>query len=316
MRTIRDFGDIPDECRGSVAAIGNFDGVHLGHLQVINSAKEFAGHAGAKLAVLTFEPHPRQYFAPDAPAFRLMNAEAKARRLSTVGIELMFELRFDAALAGLNAGEFSRNILASGMGIRCAVVGEDFRFGKGRSGDAEQLSKLGGEHGFDTRIVSIAGNEDCRWSSTSVRKALSDGRTGDAARILGHWHRIEGRVVSGQHRGHKLGFPTANIPLDGLHLPRFGVYAVFVDVLSGPHKGRYEGSASIGIRPTFGENSANLEVFILDFAADIYGETISVALVEFQRPEEAFSTADELVTQMVLDCDRSRKVLGAHAQPA
>ena len=313
MRTIKDFRNVPAEFRGSAAAIGNFDGVHLGHLQVINRAKESAAARGAKPSVVTFEPHPRQHFAPAAPPFRLMNAEAKARRLETVGVELMFELPFDESLAGLSAGEFSRDILADGLGIRCAVVGEDFRFGNGRLGDAGQLTEHGAEFGFDACIVPIAGGADCRWSSTSVRSALSDGRTGDAAGILGHWHRIEGQVLPGERRGRTLGFPTANISLENLHPPRFGVYAVFVDVLTGPHRGRYEGSASIGIRPTFGGDSANLEVFILDFAGDIYGESISVALVEFQRPEEVFPSADELIRQMALDCDRSREVLEAHA---
>ena len=313
MRTIRDFRNMPDEFRGSAAAIGNFDGVHLGHLQVINRAKDSATARGAKPAVVTFEPHPRQHFAPNAPPFRLMNAEAKARRMETIGVELMFELPFDKSLAGLSASEFSRDILSDGLGIRCAVVGEDFRFGKGRLGDAGQLTEHGAEFGFDTCIVPIAGGTDCRWSSTSVRSALSDGRTGDAAGILGHWHRIEGQVLPGERRGRELGFPTANISLENLHPPRFGVYAVFVDVLTGTHRGRYEGSASIGVRPTFGGESANLEVFILDFAGDIYGESISVALVEFQRPEEVFPSADELIRQMALDCDRSREVLEAHA---
>ena len=313
MRTLRDFRNIPDEFRGSAAAIGNFDGVHLGHLQVINRARARAAAAGAKLAVVTFEPHPRQHFAPNAPPFRLMNAEAKARRLETIGVELKFELPFDDSLAGLSASEFSRDVLADGLGIRCAVVGEDFRFGKGRLGDAQQLTEHAAEFGFDTSIVPIAGGGERRWSSTSVRSALSEGRTADAAGILGHWHRIEGRVLSGERRGRTLGFPTANISLENLHPPRFGVYAVFVDVLTGEHRGRYEGSASIGVRPTFGGNTANLEVFILDFADDIYGESISVALVEFQRPEEIFPTADDLIRQMELDCNRSREVLEAHA---
>ena len=313
MRTVRDIRNVPGEFRGSTAAIGNFDGVHLGHLQVINRAKDGAGRRGTKLTVVTFEPHPRQHFAPKAPPFRLMNAETKARRLETIGVELMFQLPFDESLSGLSAREFSRDVLADGLGIRCAVVGEDFRFGKGRSGDAGQLTDHGAEFGFDTCIVPIAGGSGRRWSSTSVRSALSEGRTADAAGILGHWHRIEGRVLAGERRGRTLGFPTANISLENLHPPRFGVYAVFVDVLTGEHRGRYEGSASIGVRPTFGGDTPNLEVFILDFAGDIYGESISVALVEFQRPEEVFPSADELIRQMALDCDRSREVLEAHA---
>ena len=312
MQIIRDFRNVSTAHKGCVVAIGNFDGVHRGHLEVIGFAGDHATRIGARLAVVTFEPHPRQYFDPVAPPFRLMNQEAKARRLETVGVQLMFELQFDAWLAGLSARQFSGEVLADGLGICCAIVGEDFRFGKGRSGDADQLSRHGQDLGFETRVVPLAGAEDCSWSSTSIRKALSEGRTGDAARNLGHWHRIEGCVLTGESRGKGLGYPTANVSLDGLHQPRFGVYAVLVDVLTGPHAGRYQGSASIGIRPTFGENSANLEVYILDFAGDIYGETISVALVEFQRQELAFGSVSELVRQMGVDCERTRELLQEH----
>ena len=176
MRTLSDFRNIPDEFRGSTVAIGNFDGVHLGHLQVINRVKDSAAARGAKPAVVTFEPHPRQHFAPNAPPFRLMNTEAKARRLETIGVELMFELPFDDSLAGLGAVEFSREVLAEGLGIRCAVVGEDFRFGKGRLGDAQQLTEHGSEFGFDTSIVPIAGGD--RRRRRDSRTLAQDRRTG------------------------------------------------------------------------------------------------------------------------------------------
>ncbi len=313
MQVIREIADVTGQHRHSVAAIGNFDGVHLGHCEVIQCALNRSLAAGRPSAVVTFEPHPRQYFRPEDPPFRLMNPEAKARRLELLGVDLLFELEFGMQLAGLSASEFSERILTEGLGLSCAVVGEDFRFGRGRSGDAQQLAQHGREFGFESCIVPIAGsNEGGSWSSTSIREALTAGRPDTAAAILGHWHRIEGRVLRGRKRGRELGFPTANISLGGLHPPRFGVYAVIVDVLTGPLAGAYEGSASIGTRPTFGKNEANLEVYILDFSGDIYDEMISVALVGFQRPEIAFSSVDELVAQMERDCGQTRELLAAN----
>ena len=313
MRTIRRFNNLSESEIGSSAAIGNFDGVHLGHLQVIDAARRKAESNGTKTAVVTFEPHPRQFFAPRMPAFRLMSPTARARRLESVGVDLLFELPFGASLAGMSAEQFSREVLSDGLGLSFAAVGEDFRFGKGRSGDALQLRSHGDALGFGTCIVPIAGNCGQRWSSTNVRAALGEGRPADAAKILGHWHRIDGRVQHGEQRGKGLGFPTANLSLEGLHPPRFGVYSVLVDVLSGHHSGCYQGSASIGIRPTFGGANPNLEVYILDFDADIYGELISVALVAFQRPEIAFLNAKDLVEQMREDCRLSRQILEANA---
>ena len=284
--------------------MGNFDGVHLGHQSVIDLAR-----GTEPLGIVTFEPHPRQLFQPDAPTFRLMNAEARANRLAKLGVEHLFQLQFNRTLAALSPEDFVRQVLAEGLGIKHIVVGADFCFGKGRAGTAEDLKQLGAPHGIRTTIaplVHIAGREV---SSTAIRQALAEGRPRDAADMLGHLHRIEGEVIHGEKRGRELGFPTANMDLPGLHLPRFGVYAVKVDVLSGPQAGSYMGAASLGVRPMFNGEVPNLETYLLDFKGDLYGHHLSVALVDFLRPELKFDGLPALIAQMDADCARAREIL-------
>jgi riboflavin kinase / FMN adenylyltransferase len=309
MRIIRDyqFVDLPD--RGATAAIGNFDGVHLGHRSVIELAQSAA--PDAPLGVVTFEPHPREYFAPDAPPFRLMGREARAHRLEKIGVERLYELAFNGTLAGLTPEAFARDVLHEGLGLAHVVVGADFCFGKGRAGTAEDLVRFGQEYGFGVTIAPLMEREALTVSSTAIREALSRGAPREAAAMLGHWHRIDGPVISGEQRGRELGFPTANMSIDGLHPPAFGVYAVLVDVLDGPHKGSYHGAASIGVRPMFGENKANLETYLFDFKGDLYGAPLSVGLVEHLRGEEKFDSLDALITQMDADCARARAILAA-----
>ena len=314
MRRHSSFTGLTPRDRGAAAAIGNFDGVHLGHRSVIDLARGAAAGAGAPLGVVTFEPHPRGFFAPDAPAFRLMNAESRARRLAKLGVNQLYELRFDARLAGLGAEAFLRDVLGQGLGLCHIVAGADFRFGKDRAGDADLLRRLGPGLGIGVTIAPLVSDARGDFSSTAIRAALSEGRPEDAARILGHWHRIEGRVQHGDKRGRDLGYPTANLWLDGLHLPRFGVYAATVDVLEGPLAGRHMGAASIGTRPTFQGVRPNLEVYLLDFAGDLYGAEISVALIAFQRPELAFGSVDDLTRQMALDVAQSREILERSAR--
>ncbi len=309
MRIIRDPLYIDQNDRGAAAAIGNFDGVHLGHLTVIELARAEARRLGAPLGVMTFEPHPRQVFAPDAPAFRLMNASARAHRLEKLGVERLYELPFTHALAALTPEEFARDVIAGKLGLRHVVVGADFRFGARRAGDAEMLVRLGAVHGFGVTVAPLVALEAGEVSSTAIRDALTEGRPGDAAAMLGHWHRLEGVVIRGDQRGRELGYPTANMEIDGLHPPRFGVYAVKLDVLDGLHAGSYDGAASIGIRPMFGTNRPNCETFVFDFKGDLYGATLSVALVEYLRGEEKFAGLPELIAQMDADCARARRIL-------
>lgn len=261
------------------------------------------------LAVVTFEPHPREYFMPDLAPFRLMNASARAHRLEKLGVDLLAELPFDAHLAGLSAEAFARDILSEGLGLRHVVVGADFCFGQGRRGTATMLRTFGARFGFDVTIADLLTAETGAVSSTAIRASLSEGRPRDAAQMLGHWHRIEGPVLHGDKRGRVLGYPTANMSLEGLHVPKLGVYAVLVDVLDGPHRGTYRGVANLGIRPMFARKTPNLETFLFDFKGDLYGCQLSVGLVEYLRGEMRFDGLDALIAQMDQDSAAARAAL-------
>ncbi len=310
MQTFTDWTSIETGARGASAAIGNFDGVHLGHQAVIELARA-RSKADVPLGVLSFHPHPRAYFAPDAPAFRLMNREARAHRLEKIGVDCLFELPFDARMVAFSPEEFARIVIRDGLGLSHVVVGADFCFGKGRAGNARDLKRFGAELGFDVTIAELVRGNGVEVSSTNIRNALAEGRPRDAAAMLGHWHRIEGEVIKGDQRGRELGFPTANMSIKGLHPPKFGVYAVKVDVLTGPHAGSYSGAASMGVRPMFGINTPNLESFLFDFEGDLYGQHLSVALVDYLRPEAKFDGLEALITQMDADCARARDILAA-----
>ncbi|ARC35427.1 bifunctional riboflavin kinase/FAD synthetase [Paracoccus yeei] len=308
MRIHHDWKALPPDARGASVAMGNFDGVHLGHRSVIDLAR---AACDAPLGVVTFEPHPRQFFQPDAPPFRLMNAEARANRLARLQVQHLYELPFDAVLAGLSPEDFARDVLAQGLGVRHVTVGADFRFGHKRAGDAQTLTELGATLGFGVTVAPLLGDGEREYSSTAIRAALSEGRMRDAEAMLGHWHRIDGEVLHGDKRGRAFGYPTANMAVQGLHLPRMGVYAVMVDVLTGPERGGYKGVANLGVRPMFGENVPNFEVHIFDFRADLYGQHLSVALVEYLRPELKFDGLPALIAQMDKDSAQAREILSA-----
>ena len=295
MRIVRDYQFVEDQDRGATVAIGNFDGVHLGHQSVIQLAADAAPEA--RLGVMTFEPHPREYFAPDAPAFRLMGAAARSSRLAKLGVERLYQLNFNASLAGLSPEAFARDVICDGLGLTHVVVGADFCFGKARAGTAAMLQEFGAEMGFGVTIAPLLTEGETTVSSTAIRGALAEG--------------IEGPVIGGEQRGRTLGYPTANMSLDGLHLPAFGVYAVLFDVLDGPHKGSYHGVASLGVRPMFDGDVPNLETFVFDFTGDLYGAPVSVALVEHLRGEETFDGLEALIAQMDADSAQARAILKA-----
>lgn len=309
MRIIRDYTYVDQADRGASVAIGNFDGVHIGHRSVIDIARREAEQSGAPLGIMTFEPHPREYFAPQAPPFRLMGAEARAHRLEKLGVERLYELNFNAALSALSPREFAQNVITDGLGLTHVVIGQDFCFGKGRAGNADDLKRYGQEMGFGVTIAGLVQGSSGEVSSTAIRRALSDGHPREAADMLGHWHRIEGPVMGGEQRGRALGFPTANMSIAGLHKPKFGVYAVLADVLTGPHAGSYHGAASLGVRPMFNGDEPNLETFIFDFTGDLYGADVSIALIEYLRPEETFQNLEAFIAQMHADCTRARQIL-------
>jgi len=305
MRIVRALDQVDPSHRGASIAIGNFDGVHLGHQSVLDLARK----ADAPLGVLTFEPHPREFFAPDAPPFRLMNAAARAHRLEKLGVDVLFELPFDASITELTPERFVAEVLADGLGLSHVVVGADFCFGKGRLGTAAGLNRLCHGAGIDVTIAPLLSTETGEVSSTRIRRALSDGHPEVATEMLGHIHRIEGPVLHGEKRGRELGYPTANISIAGLHPPKFGVYAVWVEVFDGPHSGEYDGVASLGIRPMFDGDQPNLETFIFDFSGDLYGAQISVGLVRYLRPEARFDDLPALIAQMDADSAAARAAL-------
>lgn len=278
---------------------------------MIDIARTEAARIGAPLGVMTFEPHPREYFAPKAPPFRLMNAEGRANRLDWLGVDKLYELSFNDTLSAKTPEAFARDVITAGLGLKHVVVGEDFQFGKDRAGNSEILAELGRALGFGVTIAPLMHDTGDEISSTAIRAALTNGCPRDAARMLGHWHRIDGEVIRGDQRGRDLGFPTANMSIQGLHPPKFGVYAVRVDVLTGAYAGTYGGAASMGVRPMFGENLPNLESYLFDFSGDLYGEQVSVALIEYLRPEEVFASVDALIAQMNADCARARDILAA-----
>lgn len=309
MRIVRDHRFVAPQDKGASVAIGNFDGVHLGHQSVIDLARQ-AG-PDAPLGVLTFEPHPREFFAPDSAPFRLMGRDARAHRLEKLGVTRLYELNFNTALSGLTPQGFARDVIVDGLGLKHVVVGSDFCFGKGRAGTASDLQAFGTRMGFGVTIAPLLERSEHTISSTAIRRALTQARPRDAAAMLGHWHRIEGPVISGEQRGRELNYPTANMSIAGLHPPAFGVYAVLVDVLDGPHAGSYHGAASLGVRPMFDGEVPNLETFLFDFSGDLYGAQVSVGLVEYLRGEAKFDSLGALIAQMDADCAQARRILNA-----
>ncbi|MCV6595401.1 MAG: bifunctional riboflavin kinase/FAD synthetase [Silicimonas sp.] len=310
MQILRDTTFMSADHRGATLAIGNFDGVHLGHQAVLEIARKAAD---APLGVLTFEPHPREYFAPDAPPFRLMNATAKAHRLESLGVERLYELPFNDKLAALTPEDFCRDILAAQLGAVNVTVGADFCFGKGRKGTIDTLRAFGAELGFGVTVAELVEEAGAQVSSTNIRTALAEGRPEEAAAMLGHLHRISGRVVRGDQRGRDLGYPTANMSIEGLHRPKFGVYAVRIEVYDGANAGSYDGVASLGIRPMFEGDVPNLESHVFDFSGDLYGAELSVALVSYLRPEMKFDSLEGLITQMDADSAEARRILAETA---
>ncbi|MGQ9366954.1 bifunctional riboflavin kinase/FAD synthetase [Azospirillum sp. ST 5-10] len=310
MRLFRHTDDLPDDARGAVVALGNFDGVHRGHLAVIGEAQARARALGAPAGVLTFEPHPRSVFRPDEPPFRLTPLRVRARQVEALGVDLLVVVHFDERFLHKSAEAFVEEDLVRGLGIRHAVCGWDFLFGHGRRGDVALLQRLGHGHGFGvTAIGPVADPEGGVYSSTRVRDALVQGRPREAAHILGRPWEIEGRVEHGDHRGRTIGFPTANVELGEYLRPAFGVYAVRTGVDQGRATVWRDGVANLGRRPTVGGLVERLETHILDFDGDLYGQHLRVQLVEFLRPERKFSGLDELKGQIVQDAAAARVAL-------
>jgi riboflavin kinase / FMN adenylyltransferase len=291
--------------RGAVIAMGNFDGVHRGHQAVIAAAKDRARSLGKPAAVLTFEPHPRVFFHPGEALFRLTDENAKLRLLASTGLDGAIVLTFDATLARLTADDFVSDILVGRFGISGAVIGFNFHFGKNRTGSPDFLAAQGRKFGFAVDVVAPFELNGRPVSSGPIRDALAAGRLDDAAALLGFPWFVSGEVIHGDKRGRELGFPTANLSLDAACGLRHGVYAVRV-----AHGGRrYDGVANFGRRPMFDSGAVLLEVFLFDFAGDLYGQSIDVAFIAWIREEKMFASVDELVQAVKDDSRRAREAL-------
>ncbi len=309
MRVVEGYERVPAELKGGVVAIGNFDGVHRGHQALIARAATEARRLGAPSGALVFEPHPRSYFQPDKPLFRLTPLPRKLALLEAMGLDMTAVLAFDAALAGLTADVFVAQVMVGGFAVRHVIVGYDFHFGKGRTGSPRMLLETGQRLGFDVTIVEPVTGGGEVFSSSRVRASLAQGDVAAAAQDLGYRWRIAGEVVGGAKRGTGLGFPTANIALPvGTELGH-GIYAVNVHT-DGAH---HAGAAYYGSRPTFDGGAPVLEVFLLDFDGNLYGRTIEVEFVGFVRPDAKFPSGDALAAQMARDCETARAMLAAVA---
>jgi riboflavin kinase/FMN adenylyltransferase len=311
MELVRGLNNLRPDGRGAAVAVGNYDGVHLGHQALTRIALERAAAEGLRAVVLTFEPHPREYFDPvNAPA-RLMRIADKCTALAALGIDRVVMVRFDARLQALTPDEFIERVLLTGLGARHVVVGEGFRFGCRRAGSVATLRAHAELHGFAVSAVPSVLLDGRRVSSTAVRAALAGGDLVTAARLLGRSYSMSGRVVAGRRLGRELGYATANIPVHRRRLPLGGIYAVRVHGIAG-HGGR-DGVASLGTRPTIGGLEPLLEAHVFDFAGDLYGQRLEVEFIAKLRDEAKFASLAELVEQMHDDAARARQILGCRA---
>jgi riboflavin kinase/FMN adenylyltransferase len=308
IRVIRGWKDLPAGDRGAAVAMGSFDGVHKGHQQVIELAHRAAQAQGAPLGVITFDPHPRVYFRPDEPAFRLMKTDQQARALEKLNVDMLYVLPLDAELAEMTDREFATHVLHEGLGARHVAVGFDNSFGKNRTGTPDTMRAYGQELGFGVSVAAPVGDgAGDKYSSTQVREALRDGHPEIAAEILGRPFAIEGPVQRGRQLGRKLGFPTANVDLADYVAPRFGVYATRTRLSDGR---QFEGVANIGVNPTVhGVDRPLLEVWLFEFDEDIYDRIIETDLIAFLRPEEKFPSLEAMTEQVMKDAERAKQVL-------
>ncbi|MEQ1783073.1 MAG: bifunctional riboflavin kinase/FAD synthetase [Hyphomonadaceae bacterium] len=298
---------------GAAIALGNFDGLHAGHRAVIEDARRMSKKIGAPLGVATFEPAPRRFFQPDAPPFRLMTPLRRQIALDAIGVEQLHLLHFDAVMASMTDREFCERVVIEEVGARAVSVGFDFRFGKGRMGDAESLRRIGADLGFDVSVVAEVKEGGAKVSSSGIRTAIESGDMECAARALGEAWLVDAIVEHGEKRGRTLGFPTANMTLGEIVHPAHGVYAVWTRI-EGEAVWR-SGVASFGRTPTTGLRDALLEVVIFDWSGDLYGKRLHTAFVKYLRPEAKFDGLDALVKQMHADAAEARRVLAATAPP-
>ena len=299
-------GGIPESLRGSIVALGNFDGFHLGHQAVVGRAIQRAFHERRPVIVATFDPHPVKFFKPDVPPFRLTTLDQRERLFAHAGADAMLVFRFDKALAVTGAEDFVGEVLATQIGAAGVVTGDDFTFGRGRKGDVAALRELGAQHGIVAEAVAPVLLGDLRISSGRIREALIEGDTATATRLLSRDFAIGGVVQRGDQRGRELGYPTANLELGDYQRPKYGIYAVRVTLDDGSE---HPGVASLGVRPTFEPPAELLEAHLFGFDGDLYGRKVEVALHAFIREEKKFADVETLVAHMREDEAAARRLL-------
>ena len=310
MKTLQTYQGLSQDDKGAVIALGNFDGLHRGHQAVISKAKALANDLGAPLGIGLFRPHPFRFFKPDADPFRLMSADIRAQVMAELGVDFLYEIPFDNTLRDMDDTQFVEQVLHQGLGIAHVIVGEDYGFGKNRCGNVESLTQLCKARGIGATAMGLVGLHEFygKYGSTEIRKALQQGDVFHAAHMLSRPWIVDGIVQKGEQRGRTINFPTANLEFGDLVRPKFGVYCVEV---------RLENSdtwlpavANTGNRPTVGGEEARLEVHILDFDKDIYGQHIAVRFRSFIRPEQKFESFDALRAQIEKDANSARRVFG------
>jgi riboflavin kinase/FMN adenylyltransferase len=297
---------VPEPFRGAVVALGNFDGFHLGHQAVVGRAVQRGAHERRPVVVATFDPHPVRHFKPDVPPFRLTSLDQRQRLFAAAGADAMLVFNFDDALASTTAEDFVARVLGERIGAAAVVTGEDFTFGKGRTGNAEVLRQLGKAHGIDAEAVAPINLDGELVSSSRIREALQAADPGTATHLLTRPFAIEAEVEHGDGRGHDLGWPTANMRLGKYLRPAYGIYAVRVRLDDGSE---HDGVASLGIRPMFDPPEELLEANLFGFDGDLYGRTIEVMLHHYLRPEAKFADLDALMRQMAKDAEQARAIL-------
>lgn len=299
MQIINDYNKRPDTAKGSVIALGNFDGVHKGHVELINTAVKIAKDNNRPSAVMTFEPHPINVFKPEIANYRLTSKEQKASLLEDLGIDYLYAVNFTKEFASITAKEFIEVILLEKLCSTHIVTGDDFIFGHNKGGDADMLEKYSKTHGFGYSKIEAVGDSD-RFSSTRARKALKSGDLNEVSSILDRNYTLSGIIVKGENRGKSIGFPTINIDMGEYLRPKQGVYAVRATIQG---DGRtFRGVANLGVKPTFNGSEEILEVHIFDFDSDVYGKTVQIEFLSYIREERKFKDAEELVVQIKKDC--------------
>lgn len=298
---------LPKELRGGIVAIGNFDGIHRGHQTVLRESIELASQSSRPALMMTFEPHPRTFFRPETPVFRLNTLEQKRLIAHALGLDGVLCLPFTRQFANQSASAFVSKTLVDNLDVHHVVTGFDFHFGKGREGTPEYLKNAGYEHNFGVDLVSMySDSSDETISSSCIRSALRDGNVKEASRLLGYRWFVSGEVQHGEKRGRELGFPTANICLSSDCELRFGIYAVTLTMLNGS---MHNGVASYGRRPTFDNGAPLLEIFVFDFDQDLYGQNVHITFHDWIRGEVKFDNTAALVAQMNTDCELGQQLL-------